>query len=111
MSNFTSLLIQTCTIQAKSLATSGYEQVASWSNVATLVPCRFEMAQNVNIKDTDYRKNMNDDTFFFNPDVVISRGNRIVLDGANYDVININKCYDSTTLHHVEVIARFVDNK
>jgi len=111
MPSFSALLIHTCTIQAKTLNTSGYEQVESWANVATLVPCRHDFDGSLAISDTELRVNTDDDVFFFNADAVISRGNRIVIDAKNYDVIKVKKLYDSAALHHLEVVARAVDTK
>lgn len=109
MPSFTALLIHTCTIQAKTLSTSGYEQVASWSTLSANVPCRHDADGGVSIQDSEIRVNKDDDVFFFDKDVTISRGNRIVLDGNNYDVIKVKKMYDSAGLHHLEVVGRFVD--
>lgn len=108
--NFTSLLIETCTIQSKTLNTSNYEKIDTWTDVATDVPCRHEDS-GVKIQDSELRINTDDDLFFFNPDVTISRDNRIVYDGKNYSVIKVSKLRDSTTIHHLEVIARFTDHK
>lgn len=107
--SFTSLLIHRCTIQGKTLSTSGYEKTASWSDLATDVPTRKD-AVPARILDADMRINSDDDMFFFNPSVVIERGNRIVFDGDTYDVIDVNKMYDSKALHHLEVIGRNIDH-
>lgn len=107
--SFASLLIHTCTIQSKSLSTSGYEQTASWSDVATDVPCRHDSDNGAAITDADLRINRDDDIFFFLPNVTIRRGNRIVHDGENFDVIKVNKLYNAAALHHLEVRARYVD--
>ena len=108
MPSFTSLLIHTATIQAKTLALAGFEQVASWQTSST-VPCRhdYERAVRVNSGGVGVaRENTDNDIFFFNPNTVISEGNRIGHDGKNYDVLKVSKMYDSSTLHHLEVIAR-----
>jgi len=110
MSNFTSLLIHFCSIQAKTLATSGYEKTKTWGDIATLVPCRKDANTSTSIVDGQVRTSTDDDIFFFNPDVTIARGNRIVFDGDTYDVIKVNKCYDSVGLHHIEVLARIIDH-
>jgi len=60
----------------------------------------------VRIADTELRENNDDDLFFFNADVTIERGNRILLDGEYYDVIDVNKVHDATALHHLEVTGR-----
>ena len=111
MSNFTSLLIHLCSVQVKTLATSGYEKGKTWSDLATLVPCRKDANTSTNIVDGQLRTSTDDDIFFFNPEVVIKRGNRIVFDSENYDVIKVNKCYDSVGLHHIEVLARIIDHE
>lgn len=108
--SFTSLLIQTCTIQSKSLSLSGYEKVEGWANIATLVPTRKDRDNGASITDGDLRQNTDDDMFFFLPGVVIARGNRILLLGDYYDVIKVNKVLDSVGVHHLEVKARFIDH-
>jgi len=109
--SFSSLLIQTCTIQQKTISQVTYEKSIAWSDVATNVPCRKEASQNIRIQDADFRSNTDDDTFFFNADVIIIRGNRIILNSENYDVIKVNEVLDSVGVHHIEAIARLVDNK
>lgn len=109
MANFTNLLINLCTIQEKTQVVQGYEKVLAWSDVAVDVPCRKDSASG-NISDTEIRVNTDEDIFFFNPDVVVKRGNRIIFDIENYDVIKVNKNYDSKGIHHLEVIARITDH-
>lgn len=112
MANFTTLLIHTCDIQSKSLNTQGYEQVESWSNLITSVPCRHQYDKGVKIRDTEIRDNIDDDIFFFNADQVdnVLRGRRIVENGVTYDIIKVKKCSDSIGLHHLEATAREVDH-
>lgn len=109
--SFISLLIQTCTIQEKVISQVTYEKSVAWSDVATNVPCRKDAGQSVRIQDQDYRSNTDDDVVFFAPDVVIERGNRLLLSGEYYDVIKVNEILDSVGVHHIEAIARIVDNK
>jgi len=107
---FTSLLIQKCNIEEKTLNTSGYEKVASWTTKASDVRCRKD-SKKVSINDTVNQKiNSDDDLFFFDPDAPVVRGNRIVLDGERYEVIDVNKCLDSEGVHHLEVTGRGVDH-
>lgn len=108
--SFAAFLNQSCSIQAKTLSQSGYEQTPSWSDIATGVPCRMDRDNSAKIDDTTIRVNTDDNLFFFKSDVTIERGNRIVLEGANYDVIKVNKLYKKTTLHHLEVVARITDH-
>lgn len=108
MPNFTSLLIHSCQIQAKALTLVGFEQVESWSTVAT-VPCRHDYERSARISGGGIggvRENTDNDIFFLNSDATISEGNRIVHDGKNYQVLTVSKMYDSSALHHLEVIAR-----
>lgn len=109
--SFSSLLIQTCTIQQKTISQVTYEKSIAWSNVSTNVPCRKEAGQSVKINDSEFRSNTDDDIFFFNSDVIIIRGNRILLGGEYYDVIKVNEVLDSVGIHHIEAVARIVDNK
>ena len=109
--NFTTLLIHTCDIEEKSLSTSGYEKVKSWSTKASDVACRHDSDTSVKINDTELRENNDDDIFFFNPDADVVRGDRIVYDSQNYDVLKVNKVSDSSAVHHLEVRARLTDNK
>lgn len=104
--SFTDLLIQTCTIEQKSLSTSGYEQIEDWAELATDVPCRKDTANNVKREDQGFEVNVDDDLFFFNPDVDISKGNRILIDSEYYEVLKVNKVLDSKAVHHIEVIGR-----
>jgi hypothetical protein len=108
MPSFTSLLIHSCTIQGKTTALEGFEQVATWSNLYTSVPCRHDYERGVAVSGGGVRENRDDDVFFFNPDAVIAEGNRIVHDGKNYDVLKVSKMYDSAALHHIEVTGRLV---
>lgn len=108
---FTSLLIQKCSIQRKGLTTSGYEKIEAWTDIATNVACRRSTSNGVSISDNQIRTNTDDDKFFFDPDVTIARDNRIVLDGLYFSVIKVNKIYDSSKTHHIEVIARATDHK
>lgn len=109
--SFENLLIQTCDIQSKTLSNSNYEQTETWANESTNIPCRKNSNNSPKINDGNIRINTDDDLFFFKKDAVISRGKRIVFDGENYDVIKVNKLYDAKELHHLEVIARFIDHK
>ena len=110
--NFTSLLINKCDIQSKSMSVSGYEKTPTWSDVATNVPCRKGSinGNRVRIQDTQLRTNTDDEIFYFNPDVVIVRGNRIKFENDLYDVVKANKCQDSSKVHHIEVVTRLVDH-
>lgn len=110
MANFSVLLISLCNIQAKALAVVGYTTAPTWSTLASNVPTRKDSVTNSSISDGQVRENTDDDVFFFNPDVVIKRGNRIVFAGENYDVIKVNQVYDSVGIHHLEVVARYTDH-
>lgn len=111
MSDFTNLLISLCDIQVKSSTLSGYEKVLSWTTSLSGVHTRHDHAQRVEVSDSKVRINVDNDVFFFNPDVAIVRGNRIVFGGENFDVVKVNKLYDSTGVHHLEAIARLVDHE
>ena len=108
MPSFTALLIQSCDIEQKTLSQSGYEKVASWTTKASAVPCRKDSVK-VSVTDGSMRVSSDDDLFFFNPDATVVRGNRIVLDGERYDVLDVNKMLDSRSVHHLEVTARIVN--
>lgn len=108
---FSSLLIHRCSIESKTLSTSGYEQKESWSVIGTDIACRHDNSSSVSIEDSELRKNENDDIFFFDPNVNVSRGDRISFEGNYYDVINVNKMADSSAYHHIEAEARLVNNK
>lgn len=110
MSNFSVLLISLCNIQEKAMALSGYVTAPTWSTIFTNVPTRKDSVTNASISDGQVRENTDDDVFFFNPDVVIKRGNRIVFLSENYDVIKVNQVYDSVGIHHLEVVARITDH-
>lgn len=107
---FTNLLIHTCDIQEKTLTKTGYEQIKNWANIATDIACRKDTDNSVGISDTGVRVNTEDDIFFFEPTITISRGNRIIFENENYDVIKVSKVSDSKGVHHLEVKARYVDH-
>lgn len=107
---FTNLLIQTCNIEEKTLSQNNYEQIASWSVKLSDIKCRKDSTNSPKIEDIDYRTNIDDDLFFFDADIDIVRGNRIVLDNEYYDVVKVNKVYNDSELHHLEVVGRFVDH-
>lgn len=107
---FTDLLISTCDIQESTLTQSGYEEVRSWEDKLTDVLCRKDSDNTAKIQNTEIRVNTDDDIFFFEADVDIVRGNRIVFDNEYYGVIKVNKLYDDEGVHHLEVKARATDN-
>lgn len=61
--------------------------------------------------DDGVRVNLDDDVFFFNPDAIVARGQRIVIEGKNFDVLKVKKMSDSKGVHHLEATARATDNK
>ena len=109
--SFADFLIHTCNIQTLSFSASGYEKTKVWNTAYSDVACRHDSDNGAKINDTEIRVNMDDDLFFFDADTTINRGDRIVEDGLNYDVIKVNKLYGATSLHHLEVRARLVDNQ
>ena len=111
MEKFTSLLTSFCSIREKTKAKQGYETTISWATTLEDVPTRKDSSTSASINDSKIRINTDDDIFFFSPDVVIKRGNQIVFDDENYDVIKVNKVYGaSSEVHHLEVVARLVDH-
>lgn len=104
--SFNSLLIHTCDIQEYTTSTSGYETTKAWANKAADVPCRKTANTRPDIQDTEIRVNTDDDLFSFKPDVDIERGDRIVYEGNNFDVVKINKVYGGENLHHITVMGR-----
>lgn len=110
MANFSVLLISLCNIQRKALALTGYTTAPVWSAHLSSVPCRKDSVTNSSISDGQIRENTDDDVFFFNPDIDVKRGDRIIFSSENYDVIKVNQVYDSVGIHHLEVVARITDN-
>ncbi len=108
---FSELLISTCDIETKTLAQAGYEKTASWTVALSGVPTRKDRANGASISDGEKRLNTDDDLFFFEPTVVIDRGDRISYEGGYYDVLRVNKLYDEEAIHHLEVTARYIDHK
>ncbi len=111
--SYAELLPSICDIQAKVLSTTGYEKTAGFESIATEVPTRKQSvnAQRILVSDTQVRENIDDDIFFFNPDVTISRGNRIVFDSESYDVLKVTKVFGFSAVHHIEVITRITDHE
>jgi len=108
--SFASLLIHTCNIQTKSRTRDGHEVVDGWTNTLTGVACRHNGKTTAKIADAGIRVNTDDDIFFFTSAIAVARGQRIVYDGANYDVIKVNKVAGRAAAHHKEVIARYTDH-
>lgn len=108
--SFKSLLIQSCDIQEKTTRREGYEVVTEWQDKAMGVPTRKDSDNTPRFDDELMRINTDDDLFFFMPDVELKRGNRIVFEGDNYDVLKVNKLYNASQLHHLEVRARAIDS-
>lgn len=109
--NFPDLLISTCDILEESFSEEGYEQVKEWNNKLTDVPTRKDSDNTARIQDEKIRINEDDDLFFFEADIDVVRGNRIVFNEENYDVIKVNEVYDDESIHHKEVRARLTDNQ
>lgn len=106
---FSSLLTQRCTIERKSITKNEYNHtIASWSTVATDVPCRIDymfvtssyLSQTPNGQITG-----NDYVGFFNSGVDIQAGDRITWQGVQLFARPINPCFASgNAVHHLEVM-------
>lgn len=107
---FTNLLIHTCDIESKTFDTVSYEQVEQWTTLASNVPCRKSTDNGASIRDGVKRQNTDDDLFFFDADALIERGDRILFNSEYYDVLKVEKRYDSQGVHHLEARSRIVDN-
>lgn len=112
---FIDYLIETCDIKEKTItpiSVGSYEKVSVWSVKLSDVPTRKDISNastgsnSLKVSDT-----FNDDLFFFEASVNVSRGDLIVYDSQEFDVINVNKVLDSVGVHHLEVTARRVDHK
>lgn len=107
--SYEDFLTQTCTIQGKSDTQDGYEQVTSWVDEKTGVPCRKDSSNSPDISDGTIRINSEDDLFFLKAGEPVDRSKRLVFDGGSYDVLKVNEVYARNSVHHLEVVARLTD--
>jgi len=104
--SFEKLLNKLCTVQVKTETQGSTGSVSeSWTNTYTNVMCRYNrvIQGKGSVVSGAYQVTLEDYTFYFKPDQVISKANRIVVDGLTFEVEHVFK--DSAG-HHLEVFAR-----
>lgn len=107
--SYTSLLINTCTIQRFTAgAQNAYGNPAkAWADIATDEPCRWSTPQNREIK-VGAEVVLADLQLFLGADTVITEQDRVVLDGATYEVLSAADRQNGSANHHVECLLRTV---
>lgn len=101
---FTDLLNKTCIIQTKSLTQGSTGSVSeSWANTYTNIPCGYNRAKQGAISNSVYQVTLEDFVFYLDPTVVVSKADRISIDGKLFEVMHVFK--DSAD-HHIELFAR-----
>jgi cell shape-determining protein MreC len=104
--SFSKLLNTTCNIQSKSESQGSTGELSlSWSNKATSVPCRIQSGKNASVSEDIGKRSLVGVKVYFEIDVDINEGDRIVSDGITYDVILVAQ--DSSG-DHLEVQASYV---
>lgn len=107
--SFSHLLIQQCDIYRRTVTTNEYGQrVQSFPTTPFLkkIPCRFDKIGNYTstlAQTPTGQTNRNEGVIFFDPDVDVKSGDRIVLDGVNLTVSPSLSPYDGVGMHHKEV--------
>lgn len=112
--SFDSLLIKTCAIQLNTPTQNSYGQmIESWANIAglTAVPCRLEVAGGGLVgTPREIYDSITHVLFMKEPSGITlnTENHRIVIDGDNYSILLVEKVYDSTGVHHLEVMLQKV---
>ena len=104
--SFSKLLNTTCDIQSKteSQGSTG-ELTASWSNKANDVPCRINSGKNASVSEDIGKRSLVAVKIYFEVDVDINEGDRIVTEDETYDVILVAQ---DSSADHLEVQASYV---
>jgi len=103
--SFEKLLNKLCTIQVKTDSQNATGSVtSSWADTYVSIPCRYNRATGGKVLSGAYQVTLQDYVFYFKIDTTISEGNRIVVDGRTFEVLN---AYKDSSGHHWEVFARF----
>jgi len=107
--SYSDLLINTCTINKMSQAAplDGYgNPTVTWTPVAG-VPCRWSTPRNREVK-VGAEVVLADLQLFLGADTDITEQDRVVLDGATYEVLSASDRQNGTANHHVECFLRTV---
>lgn len=101
--SFSDLLNLTCTIQEQQKAQTNTGQITvSWMDKLTDVKTRKNVSRIPTVTEALGKVTVIETTFYFESDVDIAQGDRIVLDTEIYDVITVVK---DSSQHHLEVLA------
>ena len=106
--SYTSLLINTCTVQRNTPGAQGtYGQpAASWADYLEDIACRLmatggtELKINAEVVIANYK--------LFLGDVDITEQDRVIISSVTYEVLMVEDKQDSTTSHHKECFMNTV---
>jgi hypothetical protein len=107
--SFSHLLVQKCNIYRRTLATDQYghrTQTFPSSPLYADVPCRYEKIGNYTstLAQTPTGQTFrNEGMLFFEKDVDVLAGDRVVLDGVAFTVTPSLPVFDGVGMHHKEV--------
>lgn len=107
--NFSHLLIQKCDIYRRTVTINEYghkQQVFPTIPFLKDVPCRFDKIGNYTstlAQTPTGQTSRNEGVIFFEAEVDVKSGDRIVLDGVNLTVSPSLSPYDSVGVHHKEI--------
>ena len=98
--SFDSLLIDTCTIQEFTEAsTDAYGQpVKTWSNLYEDEPCRHLSGKGREVKIGQEAVIIYDEMFV--NDIVVNEQDRVIIDGLTYEIISVVFRQDGISTHH-----------
>jgi len=103
------LLIMKCTIQTRDPSENSFgEPVYSWIDTYTNIPCRFS-SQKGNMQRLESGENVKEEIkLFLKATQDVSENCRIVVLEETYEVLKVNKRYNSNIAHHTECDLRKV---
>jgi hypothetical protein len=108
---FNNLLTSVCDIYRRITTINEYghkTQTFTTTPLYSEVPCRYDKIGNFTstlAQTPSGQTARNEGVIFFNPDVDVITGDRIVLDGLSYTVSPSLKVHDGIGLHHKEVFV------
>jgi len=104
--SFDKLLNKLCSIQSKVEVQNETGSVdLSWSDIYVNIPCRYNRTKIGTVIAGSYQVTIQDYTFYFKKEIVLSEGYRITLEGK---VFEIQHAYKNSSGHHWEVFARLI---
>ncbi len=109
--SFNSLLWQTCALQTNTPTVDSSGQfIESWANTLTGLACRIDpIGGGLNRSPTKVFDAATHTLFLRVPSTtVVTKNQRIVLDGENYTILLVQNLASDNTVHHLEVILELI---